>query len=521
MRDPIVAIALAGTSRQEQVNFITGTPVDALLAELPESEVERRFLLSAGAWAIYRQAGTQARQSPEMGVIAGAETLSECSPEAALLVSRLLAGDQAELLPEALELLHRKGLRLPFRLLPPALNVTGKETRAAMFPLLGERGRWLSQFNPAWKWVNNYLVSDTNSLPADAETIWQEGTSGQRVEILRRLRASNPEQARDWLEAVWKQEKADARGEFVGVLEIALNAADEPFLERVLDDRAGSVRAAAANLLARLPNSALSERMRQRGQGMLAMVNGRVSITAPTELAKEWQRDGIVEAPPRQVSQRGWWLFQVLATIEPTFWESYLGVSPAKLLDLLPPHDGWKTQIIEGWSRAAMHFRAENWLQPLWSWWYEHYQEIRAKETLIEYSYPEQFLPSMPGPLAERIVLSLIEKGEGEQLLSWSNLLSQLPRPWSVAFARTYLRLFRERHTVEKMQVDTFNSYSDPWLQDLPAVALALPVACFSEATRSWDFPEDAPWHVQHAQQKILEFANTIHTRQKLHKEIH
>jgi hypothetical protein len=520
LRDPIVAIALAGTSRQEQVNFATDTPVDALLAELPESEVERTFLLSAGAWAIYRQAGTQARQSTETCTTAGAEILRECSPEAALQVSRLLVGDQSALLPEALERLRQKGLRLPFRLLPLALNVSGKETRAAIFPLLGERGRWLSQFNPAWKWVNNYLVSDENSLPADAETIWQEGTLGQRVEILRRLRAVDPDKARDWLEAVWKQEKADARSEFIGTLEIGLNAADEPFLERVLDDRAGSVRAIAANLLARLPDSALSERMRQRGQSMLAMVNGRVRITAPAELAKEWQRDGITETPPRQISQRGWWLFQILVTIEPIFWETYLGASPAELLDLLPPHDGWKTSIIEAWSRAAMNFRAESWLQSLWFWWYEHYQEIREKESLIEYSYPEQFLPSMPGPMAEHIVLSLIEQGDGEQFLNWSNLLSQLPRPWSVEFAQTYLRLFRARCTVEKMQTDTFNPYNDPWLRNLSAVALALPVACLAEATSLWDFPEDSKWHVQHARQQIQEFANTIHMRQKIHEEI-
>ncbi|HXR66454.1 MAG TPA: DUF5691 domain-containing protein [Ktedonobacteraceae bacterium] len=520
MRDPIVAIALAGTSRQEQVNFITGTPMDALLTELPEGEVERTFLLSAGAWAIYRQAGTQAQQSTETCTTAGAETLRECSLETALLVSRLLAGDQSALLPEALERLHQQGLRLPFRLLPLALNVTGKETRAAIFPLLGERGRWLSQFNPAWKWVNNYLAADEESLPAGAETIWQEGTSGQRAEILRRLRAVDPDKARAWLEAVWKQEKADARSEFVSVLEIGLCAADEPFLERVLDDRAGGVRATAANLLARLPKSALSERMRQRGQSMLAMVDGRVRITAPTELAKEWQRDGIAETPPRQVSQRAWWLFQILVTIEPTFWETYLGASPAELLALLPAHDGWRTQIIEGWSRAAMNFRAEGWLQSLWSWWYEHYQEIREKEVLIEYSYPEQFLPSMSGPIAERIVLSLIEKGNGDQFLNWSNLLFQLPRPWSVEFAQTYLSLFRERCTVESMQTDTFNPYNNPWLQNLPTVALALPVACFDEATRAWDFPEDGKWHIQHARQQIQEFANTIHTRQKIDEEI-
>src|SRR5262249_34685965 len=153
-----------------------------------------------------------------------------------------------------------------------ALNTTGKEMRAALFPLLGERGRWLSQFSDSWKWVNNYLVADEGGLPADAETIWQEGTPGQRVEILRRLRAVDPGKAREWLDDVWKQEKADVRGDFINALEIGLNADDEPFLEKALDDRASGVRETAALLLARLPASAFSERMRQRGQSLLHKV---------------------------------------------------------------------------------------------------------------------------------------------------------------------------------------------------------------------------------------------------------
>lgn len=516
MRDPIVALALAGTSRQERVNLTTGTPpVDALLAELPEGEVERTFLLSAGAWAVYRQAGTQARQLAEAHSRAADETLRECSPDAALLVSRLLSGEHAELLPEALEHLRLQGLRLPFRLLPLALNTTGKETRAALFPLLGERGRWLSQFNQSWKWVHNYLAAHEEGLPADAETLWQEGTLGQRVEILRRLRAVDAGRARDWLEDVWKQEKADARNDLLRTLESGLSVADEPLLEKALDDRAGGVRATAALLLGRLPNSAFSARMRQRGQLIVQMIAGSVKIKVPARFVAEWQRDGIIENPPGNISKRAWWMIQILATIEPTFWETHLGVSSAELLNLLPADNEWKMQIIEGWSKAAMSFGTLDWLLPLFSWWCEHYDEALDKKSLTAYGYREDLLKHMPAPFAEQLTLKLLEENS-----DWSMLVRELPRPWGVEFAQTYLQFLRVSCVAEKIQADTFNPYADPWLRDLSVAALALPRACFAAALQPWDFPADTGWQVQHTQQQTKTFTEIIQMRQKIYEEI-
>jgi hypothetical protein len=515
-----VAIALAGTSRQEHVAFTTGTPVDALIAQLPEGKVERTFLLEAGAWAIYRQAGAPAQQADEVPAPAVDETLRECSPGAALLVSRLLSGEQDALLPETLARLSQQGLRLPFRLLPLALNATNKETRAALFPLLGERGRWLSLFNQSWKWVNNYLASERAGLPADAETIWQEGTPGQRIEILRRQRAIDPGKAREWLATVWKQEKAEVRTDLLDTLKIGLSPDDEPFLEKALDDRASGVRTTAANLLSSLPSSAFSERMRQRGQDMLQMVNGRVRIQLPAELEQTWQRDGIAEKPPHTLSKRGWWLIQTLAAIEPTFWETQFGASPATLLDLLPTDDVWRIQVIEGWSKAARNFQTLAWLEPLWFWWNERYEEAIKEHQLTEYGYASQLMQLMPGAMAERIVLRLIKQPDANQT-SWSDLLSGLPRPWGSEFAQTYLHFLRESCTTEKIQEEDFNPYANPWLNTLPITALALPATCLEEASQVWDLSEQAKWQAQYATRQIKAFIETIHIRQKIYEEIH
>jgi hypothetical protein len=510
---------MAGTSRQEKVEFASGTPVDELAAALPSEEVERSFLLGAGALAIYRQAGVQA-QTVEAQEPAPDETLRECSPEAALLISRLFTNEHIALLPEALERMRQKNLRLPFRLLPLALNATGKDIKAALVPVLGERGRWLSQCNGAWKWVNNYLATQEDSLPADAESIWQEGTPGQRLEILRRQRAVDPALARTWAENVWLQEKAEMRGDMVTALSIGLSADDEPFLENALSDRAASVRTIAAGLLAQLPTSALSERQRQRGQDLLRMVDGQIEIHVPEELDRAWQRDGMNDQHPTHISQRSWWMLQLLGQIDPTFWETHLGAPPAELLKRFAINEEWKVQIIEGWTRAALKFHAQDWLVPLWSWWYASYQETIQKHSLLEYDYRAQLFRQMGGPVAEQIMRDAIARNNNSFPEDFSDLLPELPRPWSVEFAQFYLRLVRECCAAEKIQQDGFNPYRDPLLQEIPAQARSLPVACFAEALQPLELPEGTGWQIQHVREQLRSFTEIVHIRQQIYEEI-
>ena len=162
-----------------------------------------------------------------------------------------------------------------------ALALHTSKLRDAVYPVLGERGSWLSQFNPAWSWVNGYVPHLESAFPSDAETIWQEGTTTQRCEILRRLRAIDAGKARAWLESAWKQEKAEVRLELLQTLEIGLSVEDEPFLERILDDRAASVKSAVPRLLARIPTSAFAERMRSRTTSAPGSSPGRCRRSRP------------------------------------------------------------------------------------------------------------------------------------------------------------------------------------------------------------------------------------------------
>jgi hypothetical protein len=518
--DSLVTTALVGLARQEKVNLDTGTPVDVLLAALPGAEIERKFLLCAGAQALYYQAGRQARQGVQAPEPAGTEQLHACTPGAALLLSRLLSGEQRELLPEALARLRQHGLRLPYALLPQALHITNKETQAALLPVLGERGRWLGQFNPSWNWIQQCLPEDENHLPPDAETIWQEGPVAQRAEILRRLRTIDVQQARTWLEGVWKQEKAETRNDFLASLEVGLCADDEAFLEDALDDRAASVRSAAAAMLARLPHSALLERMRQRAQKMIRRQAGKLVVAPPQELKKDWQHDGVLEKPPQKVAPRSWWLIQVCSVIEPTFWEAHLGAPPDELFTQLA-HNRWEMQIMEGWSRATMNYHTSSWITPLWHWWRIHHHLGLEKRHLTSYTYREQLLKHMPAQEAERAVLDMLQAGQDKPDDDCWDMLAELPRPWSSGFARAYLQLLRQHCPVQKITAESFNPYADPWINDLPALALALPSNCFNEVMHLWELPEDQRWGIQYIREQMKECIATMHMRQNIEKEIY
>jgi len=515
--DPLVTMALVGLAHQGKIDLSTGTPADELLAALPDCEVERKFLLSVGARAIYYQAGKQAQQAVTAPEAAPGEQLRSCSPGAALLLSRLLSGEQAVLLPVALMRMSQRGLRLPPHLLPQALNSTGRETRAALLPVLGERGRWLSRFHSSWKWVQDVLPGSDVCLPPDAEAIWQEGSAARRAEILRYLRVVDPAKARAWLEAVWKLEKAETRGDFLACLEVGLSMDDEPFLETTLDDRSSSVRSMAATMLARLPNSAFLQRMRQRARRMITRQDGKLVVELPQELEKDWLRDGIIEKPPQKVASRSWWLIQVLSLIEPAFWEDHLGAKPGELFKLLT-RDRWEMQVMEGWSKAALNSHASDWIMPLWNWWHVHYQEGLEKRHLTDYR--ERLIRCMPARVAEQTMLKMLNAYNDKSDSDCWEMLAEVRRPWSTEFARAYLQLLRKHCPRKKITAESFNPYSDPWINDLPSLGLALPASCFDEVTHLWELPEDQRWGIQYIRNQLEECIATIHMRQKIDEEI-
>ncbi len=515
--DAIVTAALIGTAQQQNIDTTTGTAVDKLAEKLPTGGAERSLLLSAGAWAIYRQAGRVADSLSTDQAPSAEETLPACSPEVAALIENLLKGEQQQLLPEALERMCNAGLRLPYEMLPTAMDVQETGLRAGIFHVIGERGRWLSQFNPAWSWIGNYLAGAEDAQLANAETTWQEGSLGRRQAALRLLRKNDPTRAREWLSAVWKQEKADARTDLLGTLEVNLSSEDEEFLEKALDDRSAGVRSAAASLLARLPSSAFAGRMRERADSMLNCKAKSLNITLPTALEKDWLRDGIAVKPSHGMGEHNWWFTQVLSQVTPTYWEERFGVSRDTIIAAAYADDDWSDSLIASWSSAAMLHNCVEWCMALWDWW------CKKQRGTLELGVPTSLLACMPKHEAEQRVANIFNNARHPARKGWEEALFALPKPWSHMFGEVYLQELRAYMATLDFKKD-YSPYYDPWYQSISIATMALPPSCFASALVPFTIPTTAAqkvtWQTEYWRTELKKFTEALHIRQRLIKEM-
>jgi len=529
--DTLITTALVGTGQQGNTELTTGTPIDALLAQTGEDNAERRLLLAAGAWSVYRRAGqmpvrlTQEDSAAQTVQPAPPETLAACSPTIVSALEEMLLGQFDGIVIEMATRLREAGQRLPHALLPPALYLgTQKEhLRAALAPVLGERGRWLGQFKPEWAWVNEFLPGDEHTLPENAETIWQEGAPASRYALLRRLRGIDPAQARRWLADVWKQEKVDARCSLLATFEVGLSSEDEPFLEKALDDRSERVRAIAGPLLARLPESALAQRMRARAENMLDYTAGALTVRLPTEreIDQTWQRDGVAPATAGKVAL-SWPLTQVLSLIPPSYWEQRFSLSPEALIALAEAaEDGQR--VIDSWSYAAMLFADARWAAALWRWTCAHIRSGAVSIRDMQLADVRKALATLiPRREAEQCVEQLPAGGE-----EWQLALELLPDSWSEEYGESYLQVLQAYldDALAAFQQQRFSSWSSqhsPMLPCLQKATFALPYACLAKASMQMEpyltlpleaLSHQARWYVMSWQQELETFIKTIRLR--------
>ena len=220
----------------------------------------------------------------------------------------VLQGEYPNVLPEWVRLAQQAGQRAPEEYLPALLDLGARETemRSVVLAVVGRRGHWLAAYHPKWQYAREAVVLATQELDdAQIEAHWQTGSSSARLALLSHLRATDPARGRELLVNTWKTEKADDRRQFIAALEESLSMDDEPFLETALDDRSKEVRLAVAHCLSQLPDSRLSQRLRERATPLLTLKRGKkrhtLEISLTEECDKAMQRDGITTDPPARL----------------------------------------------------------------------------------------------------------------------------------------------------------------------------------------------------------------------------
>lgn len=422
-------LALVGVARAG-APAATDTPVDALVDAAAVPDPAQRVLLTAAALDVYRRAGMR----PTRIDILPEPALDDRRPACSMAVRKILGemlGAHRELLREAFQLIDRAGQRLGPAQLIACLNLQEPELRAAVRPVLDERGRWLARQRQEWSWAADAALTAATPVETLKQT-FEEGTIADRVDALSRMRASDPAIARQWIAATWKSESLDYRIRLLAAFDIALGPDDASWLEdTALKDRGASVRARVALLLARLPESEFAARAIARAEPLLAWeppqapserslwnrvkamatgaersadaaAAGTLLVSPPTAPDPTWEADGLSLKGPKGQGERAWWLSELLALVPPSHWSRRFNAAPADLVRAAWQTE-WGSAIAAGWSRAAVQAAAgadtAEWITALWDGWLtakidkDHRFEAAQRQDLMAILFEQ--LPSL------------------------------------------------------------------------------------------------------------------------------
>lgn len=447
----LLSTALVGTGRSKPANLSTGSGLDSLWETL-EADLEGTLLAKAVGLYLFRQSGAKPATTQLSGPLpAQADPRKRLSRRSQGHLKRMLRGDLREVLPEFLAAVYRADLAIPPSLLPALLDCPNNpEQQLAVALVLGPRGQWLAKQNPEWDWVGS-----NHSTP---EQDWETGSGLQRIEALRQLRQTDPQKALGLLKSSWPSETPENRAEFLGSLETSLSIADEEFLETILDDKRKEVRKAAADLLARLPQSRLVARMTERVKALVhleipkpkGLIGRLVGTTGPLSLQvnfpescdKAMQRDGIEQKNvPYGMGEKTWWLVQMVGMVPLKHW----GL-PA---DWIAAVNGESSALLGAWSEAAVRYGDTEWAEAL----LEHALVSGNRNVLLHRLFdvlsPEQSQPMLiealekypdfirgpfPAPALwiKPLVMTYLEVGRSNpENLSWvANQLPELVLGW-------------------------------------------------------------------------------------------
>jgi hypothetical protein len=518
----LTATALVGTSRQQLHLPPPGDPLGNLLAELdPAGEPERALLSGAAAVALYRQAGktspTLPTSPPDPCPLDDSPVVS---PRAAQHLSWMLNKSYQDVLPEWLAAATAAGQRLPDEYLVALLEYGKKKPlalREAIAALPGKRMRWLAAQNPAWSYAAGDIIYQQDTGEDTITATWETGSTADRRALVQHLRRADPARGREMLEATWQSEKLDDRKTFIELCAEGLSMDDEPFLERVLDDRSMDVRSLAAAHLARLPESRLYQRMQERSANLLIYHPGTgkkkakatIDIALPDECDAAMQRDGIKSEPPShfKAGPRAWWARQMLSFVPPAHWYQQWNITPQELLHAAARSD-WEELLLYAWARSASYARDILFLELLLP------KMIKQQHT----TELEWLTSNLPVERLDDIIIQMIQE-QPQPLLGKQPamiLLQAHPSMWGEKLARTVLTSLRQRCGSHENPLKTNRPSHIVLRNALDQFALRIPPPLAPEVATGW--PTTAP-HWNYWEEVIHQVIDIVNFRFEMMKE--
>lgn len=297
---------------------------------------------------------------PAIGNTTKAE--AECSVASARCLQEILEGKYSDALAEWVHLLSQAEQVLPREALPALFqrSLSDTELWETIRAAIGSRGQWLLLQNPAWQAL----------CEVPAQTNWGTSTGLARLALLRSMRKQDAALGLNQLQSSWETEDPGQKAALLAELSHGLGAQDEAFLESCLQDRRKETRQMAAELLASIPNSGLSNRYLSYLQDCIELKDNKIVLNLPAEIPDAWRKDGVEISgkAPFSFTQRSAWLFQLLRRLPPKYWQKAWGLEPQQTISLFAQQDREESWV-QALTDATLLHHDLVWQEALAEWW--------------------------------------------------------------------------------------------------------------------------------------------------------
>lgn len=219
--------ALLGTTKMPLQLEPLPEPIRKALAN--EKNMEDIFLKASSMTLLYEKAGTMHEKVTfPTQAFSETETSEYCSKNIHAIWKGFLNEEKVN--PYLVEYLllqcTQHQLIVQDTLIVPILNKFFSKFRSKLYPIIGKKGLWLTQFNPDWK--DRVLVDD----------VWTEGKPSARKLYFSNLRKEKPQEALALLDASWSSETGKDLKDFLHELFHQLSNQDLDFLDKVYEELA-------------------------------------------------------------------------------------------------------------------------------------------------------------------------------------------------------------------------------------------------------------------------------------------
>lgn len=299
---------------------------------------ESKFLQQAAIVCNYRRSGFQPLQKSDVQVSnAEPEGLAYAGGTAILALSKVLNEGSFPLLELWMQRCSANQQLVPPDLLPDVLDKADYHSsiRRMTIACAGNRGKWLSQFNPDW----DYFKPD---LPD--EEVWFNGKPEERTSLLKNIRVTDADRAREMIVHTWAQENAAQRLELLKALRQNPQITDLPWLESLSLEKGQKVKDEVLYLLRQIHGSSINQQYEsflaeafslKKEKTLMGMVSKTVlQFNFPTVVDDSIYKSGIekLAGANSKLSDEEYITAQVIEYVSPVFWEKQLDASPEQVV---------------------------------------------------------------------------------------------------------------------------------------------------------------------------------------------